>query len=110
MTLLDKESPYIYLVEAELEPEADVEEWNRWYDEKHVPELLTVPGFENATRFDDRADPRRFLAAYRLSRPDPFVEPRYSEVTGWGDWEPMVRRWQRAVFARQEQTRWSQDR
>lgn len=110
MTLLDRRAPYIYLVEAELEPDADVEGWNRWYDETHVPELLTVPGFENATRFEDRADPRRFLAAYRLSRPDPFSEARYAEVTGWGDWGSMVRQWDRGVFARHEQTQWGSER
>ena len=27
------------------------EEFNRWYDERHVPDLLAVPGFVSAQRF-----------------------------------------------------------
>ncbi len=100
MSLLENDPQYIYVVEAELVPGADAEGWNRWYDEKHVPELLSVPGFMTANRFRDRDDPNRYLAAYGLDRPDPFTEERYAEVTGWQEWGDSVKGWDRAVFER----------
>ncbi len=100
MSLLKGDPKFIYVVEAELAADADADGWNRWYDEKHVPELLTVPGFLTATRFRDRENPQRYLAAYGLDRPDPFSEPRYAEVTGWQEWRDSVSEWNRAVFER----------
>lgn len=98
MSLLDQDTKFIYLLRAELNQGAPEEEWNRWYDEKHVPELLTVPGFVSAQRFRDMSRPRSFLAGYQIERPEVFEEPRYGEVTGWGEWSPHVKSWDRAVY------------
>jgi hypothetical protein len=47
------------------------EEFGRWYDERHLPDVLAVPGIRNGRRYtfapqDDSGDaPRhRYLAAY----------------------------------------------
>jgi hypothetical protein len=98
MSLLDKQTRFIYLVRAELNESAPEREWNAWYDEKHVPELLTVPGFRSADRFRDLQNPRRYLAAYEIDNPEVFEEQRYGEVTGWSEWQPHVRSWDRAVY------------
>ena len=59
--------------------QADVEagheaEWNRWYNEKHVPDLLSRPGFLGGRRFERVAEGvgvagplPRYLAAYDLA-------------------------------------------
>lgn len=53
------------------------EEFNRWYDERHVPDLLAVPGFVSAQRFaltdatgQDKAG-WTYLALYELETDDP---------------------------------------
>jgi hypothetical protein len=52
-------------------------EFNRWYDEQHVPDLLAVPGFVSAQRFaltdatgQDKAG-WSYLAFYELDTEDP---------------------------------------
>ena len=56
-----------------------VDEFNRWYDETHVHELLEVAGVVGATRYELDADQmlpgddamgRRFLAAYEIEAED----------------------------------------
>jgi hypothetical protein len=46
-------------IDAEFEAE-----FNRWYDEEHIPRLLEVPGFLSAGRYmADRGSPK-YLAMY----------------------------------------------
>lgn len=52
-------------------------EFNRWYDEQHVPDLLAVPGFLSAQRFHltDAAGEGNpgwsYLALYEIESDDP---------------------------------------
>ena len=55
----------VLVVEIEV-AEADVDDLNRWYDDKHVPERLAMPGFVSARRFASTEKPGRFLAVYEL--------------------------------------------
>ena len=53
-------------------------EFNDWYDTIHIPEILSIPGFLGARRFELRdsetvpADPskRRYVAVYELEADD----------------------------------------
>jgi len=53
------------------------DEFNRWYDERHVPDLLAVPGFVSARRFalTDATGQGKpdwtYLAMYELETDDP---------------------------------------
>lgn len=49
-------------------PEA-VGDFNRWYDETHIPELLQVDGFTRATRYE-AAEGGSFLAVYEVDDVD----------------------------------------
>lgn len=48
------------------------DEYNKWYDGEHVPEILAIPGFVRATRYvvhgtSDAAPPEfRYLAIYEI--------------------------------------------
>jgi hypothetical protein len=65
------------VVESEpLDPDAE-EEYDHWYREVHIPELLAVPGFEAARRYRIREDlgrgeshKPRFLTVYELEADD----------------------------------------
>jgi hypothetical protein len=97
MALVDDRSRYLYLVRSELADAASAEGWHDWYDNVHLPKLLSVPGFNSATRFQERGTPNRFLAAYGIESPAVFDEPRYKEITGWGDWANHLKEWRRAI-------------
>lgn len=53
------------------------DEYNEWYNNTHVPQILALPGFVNATRFklaDKQTVPgkrsRRYVAVYELESDD----------------------------------------
>jgi len=51
------------------------DEYNRWYNERHLEDVLAVPGFLAAQRFrltlEDAAAPARYLAIYEIETDDP---------------------------------------
>ncbi len=65
------------VVESEpVDPGAE-DEYDRWYREVHIPELLAVPGFAGARRYRIREDlghgeshKLRFLTVYELEADD----------------------------------------
>jgi hypothetical protein len=48
-------------IDAEFEPE-----FNRWYDEEHIPRLLQIPGFLSAGRYSALQGGPKYLAIYEL--------------------------------------------
>lgn len=47
-------------------------EYNRWYDDRHLPDVLAVPGFTSARRFVSEVDgERQYLALYNIQADDP---------------------------------------
>jgi hypothetical protein len=57
------------LLVASMTPDPDAEaEFNEWYDNEHLPQLLTVPGVIGGRRFraTDTASERRYLSLYHL--------------------------------------------
>lgn len=69
-------------------PEAETE-FNTWYDEEHVPRLLTVPGCLAARRFRITSavseGNQRYLALYHLDSPEVCSSKAWNEaaVTKW---------------------------
>lgn len=79
----------LLLVQANVDP-AEAQDWNRWYDETHVPDLLSVPGISAGGRFEV-AEPgsgvgvagrlQRYLALYDLDSPDVMQGDGYRALT-----------------------------
>lgn len=50
-------------------------EFNEWYNNTHIPDILQLPGFVAATRYQIVGEPRqgqgRFLALYEVESDDP---------------------------------------
>lgn len=64
------------------------DEFDVWYDQVHVPEIVKCPGWLGARRFHSSLDPQRFLAMYDLTDPvTPFNTPEYDSAVGWDDLE-----------------------
>lgn len=90
---------HLYLVQTSFGGE-DVKKWEDWYETKHIPELLSVPGFVAGDRYRHVTKPDQFIAVYEISGPTVFAEARYRHVTGWAEWAPSIREWQRGIYER----------
>ncbi|HYS92082.1 MAG TPA: hypothetical protein VEL48_01525, partial [Candidatus Acidoferrales bacterium] len=60
---------------------ADTEaEFNRWYNEEHVAERMSVPGFLNAARYEAVKGGPKHLAVYELESPAVLDSAAYKKV------------------------------
>ena len=89
---------YVLAVSVEFGHPESEEEWNRWYDDVHVPAMLSVPGFLSAYRYTDRGSTSRYLTLYEIESPDNCRSESCLAVSGWGEWKPLIANWSRAVY------------
>lgn len=62
---------------------ADVEdEFNRWYQNEHLPERLGVPGFRNVRRYVTQEASLQYFAVYETDDPDVLTSPAYCARLG----------------------------
>ena len=80
----------LLLVTMEVEEEYEAE-LNDWYDEEHLPERLSCPGFLSARRYRlaEGSSPgqSRYLAIYELESPAVLESPAYQALV------PPTKRW-----------------
>ena len=72
-------------------PPAFEEEFNAWYDTEHLPERLSVPGFETALRFVCLSGYPRYLAMYDLTSPEVLDSSAYLKIA-FANSSPWTRR------------------
>jgi hypothetical protein len=53
------------------------DEFNRWYDEEHIPEKRAAAGFHSARRYKHHSDPHRYLAVYEVDNADTVTNSSY---------------------------------
>ena len=58
------------------------DEFNAWYDTEHIPERLSVPGFETGLRFLCIDGAPRYLAMYDLASLEVLDSQAYGQVSG----------------------------
>jgi hypothetical protein len=75
----------------EIDPGTEIE-FNRWYDEKHVPERLAMNGFISAHRFVSDERPDRYLTIYELEEAEAATGDAYMEAARRleDDWDRSV--------------------
>ena len=80
----------LLLVFSDVAPEHD-EEYNRWYNEEHIPERLSIPGVLDAARYEAVQGGPKYLACYELDS----HEAWYSEE--WQKWLNEPTEWSRRM-------------
>jgi hypothetical protein len=84
---MPKKGRAIFLLYTDLADQKHDQEFNAWYDTRHLPQLLTIPGFLDAARYVAVKGGPKYLAVYELESPqvvhsDAFVNrPR----TAWDE-------------------------
>ncbi len=89
----------LLIVQVDIDP-AREDEFNRWYDEEHVPDKLLSPGFYSARRFTHFSHPHRYLAIYEVEDGDTVTNAAYmsqpqtewsaSIMQAWREWDRNV--------------------
>jgi hypothetical protein len=70
----ETDTPWLYIVHTDI-PDHIIDEYNEWYDNEHLPRLVTVPGVVRARRYTAVAGNPRYLTAYELTDPNAFESP-----------------------------------
>jgi hypothetical protein len=79
----------LLLVMIEIDP-AHEEEFNRWYNEEHLPERLACPGFLSGRRFVAVEGEPKYLALYDLESPDVLQSEAYKKIYGPSGWTQRI--------------------
>jgi hypothetical protein len=76
-------SEWINVITVEIEA-SYAEAFNRWYNEVHVPEILSCPGWRAGRRYECFDGEGDFLAIYDLADGvTPFASPEWEAAVGW---------------------------
>ena len=74
-----KKGDGLLMVYSEVPAELD-EEYNRWYNEEHIDQLLSIPGVLSAARYEAVAGGPKYLASYELASADVCRSDAWHEV------------------------------
>ena len=85
-----KKGDGLLLVFSAVAPEHDAE-YNRWYNQEHIPERLAIPGVLDAARYQAVQGGPKYLACYELESPDAW----YSDA--WQRWLANPTEWSRRM-------------
>ena len=67
--MADKKGTALMMVWADIPADKEAD-FNKWYNEEHLPELLSVPGVLNAARYEAVRSGPKHLACYELESPE----------------------------------------
>ncbi|MCD0503552.1 DUF4286 family protein [Bordetella petrii] len=82
-------APWFYIVETDIKPGAEAD-FDRWYEEEHLPGLAAVPGTVRARRYLAADASPRYYACYELASRETFGSPAWLAVRAT-DWSSRVR-------------------
>ena len=68
----------LFMVWADVPQDMEAD-FNRWYNEEHLAELLAIPGVHNAARYEAVSGSPRYLSVYELESPEVRDTPEYNE-------------------------------
>jgi hypothetical protein len=99
----------LLIVTAEVDASVEAD-WNRWYDDVHLPDALACPGVRAGRRYvssgeiseSDRGQGKRtqtrlYTTVYELDSPAAVETKEFKAMRGWGRFSPQVRSQTRVV-------------
>ncbi len=74
-----KKGDGLLMVYSDVPAELD-EEYNRWYNEEHIDQLLSIPGVLSAARYEAVSGGPKYLASYELASADVCQSDAWKDV------------------------------
>ena len=93
-----------HIVFIDVDPEVE-DEFNVWYDEVHIPDILDCPGWLSATRFQCLEGGPKYVAIYEIEGPEVYETPQFNAIKGFGPFEGRVANFRRLRLAPLERDR-----
>jgi len=97
---MNPEKHILLIVCTDVAPEME-EEFNRWYNEEHIPSLLRVPGVLWATRGVNIGEGQKYIAVYEHESVEVQKTPPYRDALET-DWthkiRPSLRNFKREIY------------
>ena len=79
----------ILVVGVDVEAEAEAE-FNRWYNEQHIREVLNCPGWQWGTRYKSVDGSPTYLAIYGMDNEEAMWTPERQEIKTFGRFWPRI--------------------
>ena len=76
--MADKKGKGLFMVWCDI-PADKEDDFNRWYNEEHLADLLAIPGVLSAARYVAVSGSPKYLACYELENPEVRDTPEYQE-------------------------------
>ena len=74
---------YLLQTTVDIPPEKD-KEFNEWYNQVHVPDIIKCPGFLSARRLRSVQGPGpRYIAIYEIEHERVLETPEFNKARGW---------------------------
>lgn len=75
---------WLYVVRVSVDPGVE-DEWNAWYDDEHLPEILACPGFVSGRRYVNRDESggTSYMTVYAITGPAVLESPEFVAAKGW---------------------------
>ena len=90
---MKENTEYMWLVQLDIPEELD-DEFNRIYNDEHVPFIAKVPGVLGVQRYvleRPNAGVQRYATVYRVDSPDLPQTPEWKAASAQGDWASKIR-------------------
>ena len=82
---------YLFMGIMDVDPDKE-EEFNRIYNDEHIPLILEVPGVLSATRYKTSTEGvPKYLALYEVESPDIPWSKAFRKAADTGEWAPKIR-------------------
>jgi len=85
---------YVYFVQMNIPAEKEAE-FNRLYDEEHVPALSKMPGVHKITRYQlektNDPDMPKYLTIYEVDSPEVVENDAWRKASDGREWAPKIR-------------------
>ncbi len=90
--------PMLHIVFVDVDPEAE-DDFNAWYDNVHIPDILGCPGWLSASRHVCLEGGPKYVAVYEITGPEAYESPEFLAIKGFGPFEEKVRSFRRLRLA-----------
>ncbi|OGA35440.1 MAG: hypothetical protein A3G80_15290 [Betaproteobacteria bacterium RIFCSPLOWO2_12_FULL_62_13b] len=73
----------LLVVRVDIAPALETE-WNQWYDQVHLPEILKVAGFLSGRRYRSVEGTPKYMTLYELEGVQAYYSEAFNKAKGWG--------------------------